>query len=193
MERIEAKFLQSPKTSTAKTSWEPHIPQSMVWRFLRKRLRRNPYKLQLLQALNPTDNPKRPVFYFDMIRQFVNGSFAERLVFSDEATFHLSGQVYRHNVRILGLEKPREFIEYKRDSAKLNVLCDLSNRKVYRPFSFIEGTNIVCQLDGAHPHFKSEVREFLNDTLPDRWIGRSGNEDSPLMRLPPRSPDVTAM
>lgn len=39
-----------------------------------------------------------------------NDGFADSLMFSDEATFHLSGQVNHHNVRIWGSENPREFI-----------------------------------------------------------------------------------
>jgi hypothetical protein len=45
--------------------------------------------------------------------------FASRLVFSDEATFHLSGKVNRHNLRIWGMENPHPTIEHKRDTPKL--------------------------------------------------------------------------
>jgi hypothetical protein len=33
--------------------------------------------------------------------------FAAKLIFSDEATFHLSGEVNRHNVRLWGTANPR--------------------------------------------------------------------------------------
>lgn len=58
-----------------------------------------------------TDKPKRTDICHNMIRQLENYDFAEKLVFSDEATFYLSGQVNRHNARKWGLQKPREFIE----------------------------------------------------------------------------------
>jgi hypothetical protein len=52
--------------------------------------------------------------------------FATRLIFSDEATFHLSGKVDRHNVRVCGTENPHATTEHQRDSPKLNVFCSIS-------------------------------------------------------------------
>ncbi|KAJ4440129.1 hypothetical protein ANN_08267 [Periplaneta americana] len=42
--------------------------------------------------------------------------------------------------------------------------------------------------DGAPPHFGRHVRNHLNATFPDRWIGRGGP-----VTWPPRSPDLTAL
>jgi hypothetical protein len=53
--------------------------------------------------------------------------FPEKLVFSDEATFHISGKVNRHNVRIWGTENPHTILEHERDSPKLNVFCAISH------------------------------------------------------------------
>ena len=39
-------------------------------------------------------------------------TFLSHLIFSDEATFHLSGKVNRHNVRIWGLQNPQEAMEH---------------------------------------------------------------------------------
>jgi hypothetical protein len=41
-----------------------------------------------------------------------------RVCFSDAATFHTSGKVNRHNVRIRGLENPRVGLKNERDSPK---------------------------------------------------------------------------
>ena len=35
---------------------------------------------------------------------------------------------------------------------------------------------ITFQQDGAPPHWGLHVREFLNETFPDRWIGGIGAE-----------------
>jgi hypothetical protein len=120
--------------------------------------------------------------------------FFNNAVFSDEATFHLSGKVNRHNCRIWGSENPHEFIEHERDSPKINVWCALSHTRVIGPFFFHENTvkatnyldmlesyaapkledmqpHVFFQPDGAPPHWGLEARRFLNEKFPSRWNG----------------------
>jgi len=47
---------------------------------------------------------------------------------------------------------------------------------------------IIIQQDGAPPHWVSDVRQFLDATFPNRWIGRDGPTP-----WPPRSPDITPL
>ena len=47
---------------------------------------------------------------------------------------------------------------------------------------------IIFQQDGAPPHWGLRVRQFLNKTFSDRWIGRDGPISWPL-----RSPDITPL
>ena len=47
---------------------------------------------------------------------------------------------------------------------------------------------LVFQQDGAPPHWGLIVRDFLNKTFPNRWIGRSGPT-----QLPPRFSDTTLL
>jgi hypothetical protein len=60
--------------------------------------------------------------------------------FPGETTFHTSGKVNRHNVRIWGLENPRVVLENEMDSPKVNVWCALMHNKVTGPFFFSECT-----------------------------------------------------
>jgi hypothetical protein len=46
-------------------------------------------------------------------------------------------------------------------------------------------------MDGPPPHFYRHVREFLNQHLPQRWIGRGADDDQMLLAWPPSSPDAT--
>ncbi|PSN35722.1 hypothetical protein C0J52_26813, partial [Blattella germanica] len=73
-----------------------------------------------------------------------DNTFAERIVFSDEATFHVSGKVNKHNVRIWGLQNPHKHIEHVRDSPKVNVFCAISHSSVYGPF-FFDGDTVNGQ------------------------------------------------
>jgi hypothetical protein len=93
------------------------------------------------------------------------------------------------------------------------VFCALSQTKVYGPFFFAENTvtgvtyraklknwllpqmsedseDFIVQQDGAPPHWHRDVRRFLIESLPQRWIGRVGKEDLVLQFWPPRSPDL---
>jgi hypothetical protein len=88
------------------------MPQTRVWRILRKRLRVQGYRLQLLNA---QDHHLRLNFCVDFQQRLKEDVFAEKLVFSDEVTFHVCGKVNRHNVRICGTETPHT-TEQVRDS-----------------------------------------------------------------------------
>ena len=125
-----------------------------------------------------------------------------RFVFSDEATFHLTGKVNKHNARICGTEHPHLTREYVRYSPKMNVFCAISKKHVYGPF-FFEGTtvnseayldilqnwlmellfdgeqaNFIFQQDRAPPHWSLIVRQYLNATLHSRWIKRADGSTS---------------
>ena len=47
---------------------------------------------------------------------------------------------------------------------------------------------VVFQQAGAPPHWGLQVRQFLNDPFPERWIGRDGP-----IPWPPSSPDITSL
>ena len=54
-----------------------------------------------------------------------------------------------------------------------------------------DSEDFIFQQDGAPPHWHRNVRHFLNESLPQRSIGRVGKEDLALQFWPPRSPDLT--
>ncbi|GBM37372.1 hypothetical protein AVEN_48145-1 [Araneus ventricosus] len=63
-------------------------------------------------------------------------------------------------------------------------VCDRDNLKVRRARQMkFEG-----QQDGAPPHYGNIVREFLDTTFSQQWIGRGA-----VMAWPPRSPDITPL
>jgi hypothetical protein len=135
--------------------------------------------------------------------------FLDKFVFSDEATFHLSGKVNHRNLIIWELQNPHQVVEHVRDSPKVTVFCAVSRTQVYGPFFFAETTvtshvyldrlehflvpqldvnNVIWQQDGAWPHYHRDVKRYLNQTFPGRWKGRGG-----YIPWPPRSPYLTPM
>ena len=103
------------------------MPQSRVWRILRKRLHVKGYRLQLLQALNPQDHSLHLHFCVDYQQRLEEDGFAEKLVFSNDATFHVCGKVNRHNLRIWGTEYPHASMKHVRDSPKVKVFGAVSS------------------------------------------------------------------
>jgi hypothetical protein len=57
------------------------------------------------------------------------------VIFSDEATFHVSAHVRRDSVRIWANERPHDFHEHERDRHKVNVLCVLTRYRVIVPYN----------------------------------------------------------
>ena len=76
---------------------------------------------------------------------------------------------------------------YKMTSISANVYLDLLTEYVAPQLNDLQPT-IIFQQDGAPPHWGLHVRGFLNQTFPDRWIGRDGP-----IPWPPRSPDITPL
>jgi hypothetical protein len=129
-------------------------------------------------------------------------NFLENIMFSDKATFHVSGVVNRHNVRIWGSQQPHSIMEHVRDSPKVNVWCGVMCNMIIRPFFFAEKAvtgssyldmlklyafpqlehlqpNVFFQQDGAPLRWSLDVQRALNATLPGHWIGRDGPTDGP--------------
>jgi hypothetical protein len=210
VEAIRTNFLRCPRKSVRKCARELELPETTVHRVLKKHLRFTGCKLQLLHAIRLGDIRKRRDFAADMLSAIDNDElFLERIVFSDEATFHISGHIHRHNIRIWGHEHPHAIVEHERDSPKINVWCGLAHDRVIGPFFFAErtvtsttyldmlelfavpqicGNNAIFHQVSAPPHFANVVRGFLDVNLPRRWIGRGGWK-----QWPPRSPDLTPL
>ena len=190
------------------------MPKTTMWRILLKSLVFKPNHIQMVQKLSDEDHRRRLDFCLQL--QDIMSSddhFLEKVQFSGEATFHVSGTVNRRNVRIWGSENPHAYVEHQCDSPTVDVFCAISGQKVYGPFFFAEETvtgmtyldmlqlwlksqlqNIATfkfQQDGSRAHFHCEVLQYLNTVLPGRWIGRASGNDQPLMLWPPRSPDIT--
>jgi len=208
VEHVQETFVRRSQKSIHHVSQELQMLQSSVWHILRKHHRVRGYGLQLLQVLTPQDHNLRFHFCVNFQQRLEEDVLAEKLVFSDNATFHVCVKVNSHNVHIWGTENPHVTMEHIRDSPKVNVFCAVSSCKAYGPFFFVEPTvtginyldmlqlwlmpqlqedseDFIFQKDGALPHFHFDVCAHLNANLPGHWIGRASHNDSPLFTWPP--------
>ena len=188
------------------------LPRATVHKVLHKNLRLFAYKVQMLQALQPNDMPRQKEFAVNMLQRISEDeAFLKQVCFNNEATFHVSGKLNKHNVRIWGSENPHATIELQQDSPKKNFWCGIMCNRIIGPFFFHEASitadvyldllteyvapqliefqpTIIFQQDGAPPHWGLHVCEFLNETFSNRWIGRYGP-----IPWPPRSSDITPL
>jgi hypothetical protein len=79
------------------------------------------YRLHLVQLLKPTDHVEHTNFCIKMQEAMAVDGFLDRVVFSDESTFHISGKVHMHNVRIWDNKNPHAIVHHERASPKINV------------------------------------------------------------------------
>jgi hypothetical protein len=174
-------FLHSPKKSMGTAAKELLMSKTTVWRVLYKCLVFKPYHIQMVQQLLDADHRHWLDFYLQLQDLMSSDDhFLEKLQFSDEITFHVSGAVNRRNVTIWGSENTHAYVEHQLDSPKVNVFCAISSQKVYSPFFFAEETitgmtylgmlqlwlmpqlqnipTLIFQQDVSPAHFHCEVR-----------------------------------
>lgn len=203
----EAMAATSP-TSVRQISRQTGKSATTVWRILKKSGVRH-WKPKVRQQLNDGDEDRRVEFCELMIERIENeDDFVNRLVFADEANFHLTGHVNRHNCFYYSVTDPNVIWEKPVNSPRVCVWAAISNSGVIsfkivrnnmdgdnflsiceeniKPIFLNDPTKILVQ-DGAPCHYSKRVRNFLNEFLPQRWIGRRGN----FCEYPPRSPDLT--
>ena len=88
----------------------PYVFWTIVRRILIDDLNFIPYKIQILQKQSTLQKEKRLTFAKLMSDKIGNNEIdIGDIDWSDEAHFHLSGQVSKQNMRIWGEEKPNPF------------------------------------------------------------------------------------
>lgn len=138
-----------------------------------------------------------------------------RILWTDEATFNSNGVVNRHNMHYWSRTNPHWMREVQNQGRwSINVWVGILGGRIIGPFIFNNHLNgdsylqflryelpilleevplyirqrMLFQHDGCPAHFAVNVRDFLNTTYPDKWIGRGS-----IFPWPPRSPDLTCL
>jgi len=109
--------------STRHRSQNLNISRTSLRRILNKDLDMKPYKIQLVQELKPHDHPVRLRFVQWAEQRLVEEHFYRKIIFSDEAHFHLGGYVNKQNCRIWGSENPHVVMEKPMHPQRVTVWC----------------------------------------------------------------------
>ncbi|GBM00545.1 hypothetical protein AVEN_77355-1 [Araneus ventricosus] len=84
-------------------------PVSTVHKILRNILHCYPYKISHVQELFPSDLPARETFALEFLaRMELDNEWPWKILWTDEAYFHLTGYVNTQNCRIWATENPLE-------------------------------------------------------------------------------------
>jgi len=89
----------SPHKSVRRRSQQLGMSRSFVHCILKNELHLHPYKIWLTQELKPTDHGKRRLFTEWILSQ-LDADFTSKIIFNDEAHFHLSEYVNKQNCQI---------------------------------------------------------------------------------------------
>ena len=213
VEAVKEAFSRSPRKSIRRASVELNLSRSTIHRILQGE-KLHPYVLRFLHEISEEDCADRLDFCEEMLQLIDNDQeVVNHLLFTDEANFHLSGEVNRHNCRYWASDNPNFFATVPLHSPKVVVWMGVWSGGLLGPF-FHEGTVngddyldmlrdwllpqlkeiedfqngcLIFQQDGAPPHWKRDVREWLDENFPGSWVGRGGP-----IHWPARSPDLTA-
>lgn len=186
-------------------------------RVLKTTLQLRPYKLHTVQKLEVGDPARRLAFAQSFLAQLaVDADYLDRVLWTDEAHFYLSGQVNKRNCQIWSAENPRAILQKPLHDQKLTVWIGFTAEYLIGPYFFVDdrgravsvngdrylemldtfvsfqlnergvlGT-VIFQQDGAPPHIRRDVKEFLLDHFgQERIISRGFDQE-----WPARSPDL---
>ncbi|XP_075149038.1 uncharacterized protein LOC142222673 [Haematobia irritans] len=112
MAAVRDSVAEEPSTSTRRRAQQLHLSRSSLMNIMHKDLHLHAYKVQLSQELKPLDHSKHREWaeWFQEMAT-VDDQFSKKIIFSDEAHFHLSGFVNKQNCRIWANENPRVIVE----------------------------------------------------------------------------------
>lgn len=203
---ISAAVSRSPQKSTRRASLQLGIPHTSVWR-LYKELNLKPFRPRLIHGLSDDDFDRRVQFCQTFMNMVESSALdLDRILWTDEAVFKINGHVNRHNCVYWSEDNPHVTINKEVNAPGVCVWAGICSQGIVGPFFFDGNVNktsylellsvkvypqiatedLVFMHDGAPAHYATEVRAWLDEKFPNRWIGRRG-----AIEWPARSPDLT--
>lgn len=155
---------EHPHATTTEIALQENVSQSFVVKMLKKE-KLHPYKVQLVHELSEDDPDRRLEFCEIFMRHCdENPNFLNSVVFSDEATFCLSGSVNRHNCRYWARENPHWMqTKHTQRPQKINVWVGIVRGRFIGPYYFRGNLTAERYLE----HLRMAVLPDLLAAFPD--------------------------
>ena len=176
----------------------------------------HPFHATPVQGLLPPDMAQRLEFCnFLLEREFAEGTMLDKILWTDESQFTRDGITNFHNLHAWAPENPHLKKQTSfQHRFSVNVWAGVIGNNLIGPFilpprlnsnnyldflqtqlpellediPLLQRMNHYYQHDGAPCHYGTNVKNWLDATYPNRWIGRNGP-----IHWPARSPDLTVM
>ena len=202
----------NPHVSSREIARDAGMSQRSVLRILHTH-KFHPYHISLHQELHGNDFVDRVRFCTWMLRH--DTPDLSRILFTDEATFTNHGNVNLRNMHYWSVTNPHWLRQVERQRPwSVNVWCGIVGEHLIGPF-FIQGTlnadryiqflqhelpvllediplqtrrEMWYQHDGCPAHSARRATACVENTFPNRWIGRGGP-----VKWPARSPDFSPL
>lgn len=211
-EIIIARVEVEPTISLRSLQMECGISRTKIARILKKNGFRS-YKVGNHQELRDGDEERRATYCETIMdKANENRNFLYSLCYTDECTFTLHNEPNVQNFRHWSKDKPTlQNLSRTQYPQKVNVWAGILGSHIIGPY-FIEGTlngpkyldlletvvgprltelnmeRIWFQQDGCPAHNVQIVKEYLDNSFPDSWIGLNGP-----INWPARSPDLSPL
>ncbi|CAF5023232.1 unnamed protein product, partial [Rotaria sp. Silwood1] len=117
LDETEEVLSDNTMISARRVSQEVNLPKSTVHLAMRNVLGYKPYKMHLTQQLDDEDKNVRVVMAETLLPILDDENNDGLIFFSDEATFHISGMVHKHNCRIWARDNPHVTTKVAMNSA----------------------------------------------------------------------------
>jgi len=163
-ERVKSAFSAFPDMSTRRASRELGVPPAAIQKIMHREPRVRRYHFEVRAPLD--EDVSRRQLFLDHVPTPTD-TWLDKVVFSGEMDFYVSGEVSREDLGVFGSAKTRP-PPSDPDADKLTVFCALSKSKVFGPFFVDEPPDtfyqrlfeesLVPQLDGTSDAAVLQVR-----------------------------------
>ena len=190
---VNKMFLRSPEKSIRQAVRESGLTYHSVQTILTNELNFRPWKPHYCQALSDEDCDRR-LEYGEMMEEWQIRwpDLHRHILWSDEAIYHVGGFVNRHNCHYWVEKDPKIIAEKVHSRPKVTVWCGMTSTRIIGPVILRDTMNaerylhmlkeqvypeisswdnfdeLIFMQDGAAPHFARVVREWLDNTFPER-------------------------
>lgn len=148
IERVRAALIRSPGRSARKHARELRLSRESVRTILQKDLKFHPYKMCVAQKLEERDYAQRQELAFRM-QVLLEDNENAVILMSDEAHFHLNGDVNRQNLRYWSSENPHIIDEKPLHSERVTVWCATTPFGIIGPYFFEDENGATVTVTAA--------------------------------------------